>query len=187
MIVFSNTTTFIALASIGQLPLMPRIFGKIHVAEAVIEECAEGGRIIIPDLRKLDWIIPVTNLPVAPQSVLFELDHGEKQTITLALKHKADKVIIDERIGRRIGEYLGLSITGTLGVLTKAKEMHLITSFRDAATAMQRQGIFFNTALIERLALHLKERPPRSPAPPKYQVSEVAHVLKAKPRRSPKI
>jgi predicted nucleic acid-binding protein len=41
--VYSNTTPFIALASIDQLGLLPQIFGKISVAEAVIDECAEGG------------------------------------------------------------------------------------------------------------------------------------------------
>jgi hypothetical protein len=47
-------------------------------------------------------------------SVLFELDRGEKQTILLAKKHKADKVIIDERMGRSIAEYLELNVVGTL-------------------------------------------------------------------------
>lgn len=61
MIVFSNTTPFIALASIGQLELLPQLFGKVHVAESVIEECAEGGRILVPELRTLDWVIPVDN------------------------------------------------------------------------------------------------------------------------------
>jgi uncharacterized protein len=41
VIIYSNTTPFIALASIGQLEIMPKIFGKIHVAKAVIDECAD--------------------------------------------------------------------------------------------------------------------------------------------------
>ena len=46
MRVFSNTTPFIALASIDQLQLLPRLFGSVYVAQSVIEECAEGGRIL---------------------------------------------------------------------------------------------------------------------------------------------
>ena len=57
MIVFSNTTPFIALSAINRLDLLPSIFKEIHVANSVIMECAEGGRIIVPDLSSLDWIM----------------------------------------------------------------------------------------------------------------------------------
>jgi hypothetical protein len=91
VIIYSNTTPFIALSSIDQLDMLPKIFGKIHVAQAVIDECAEGGRIIVPDLTRLSWIIPVDDEVDTALTVLFELDRGEKQTILLAKKHKADK------------------------------------------------------------------------------------------------
>ena len=51
MIVFSNTTPFIALSSISKLELLPKLFGQIHVVTEVIEECAVGGIIPVPDLR----------------------------------------------------------------------------------------------------------------------------------------
>ena len=44
MRVFSNTTPFIALASIDQLPLLPhlpQLFGSVYVAQSVVDECAE--------------------------------------------------------------------------------------------------------------------------------------------------
>lgn len=157
MIVFSNTTPFIALASIDQLELLPRLFGKIHVAESVIAECAEGGRILVPDLKSLDWVIPVTDEVASELPVLFELDRGERQTIVLARKYRATRVIIDERLGRRVAEYLGLSVTGTLGVLVKAKSIGLIPSFHEAARAMRQQGIHYNAGLVTRLAQHLGE------------------------------
>ena len=157
MIVFANTTPFIALASIGQLELLPKLFGKIHVADAVIGECAEGGRIFVPNLLELSWVISAGTIEDAQLSVLLELDRGEKQTIAIAVARKADKIILDERLGRRLAEYLGLSVTGTLVILAKAKSVGLIRSFRSAANAMQQQGIYFNTSLIERLASHLAE------------------------------
>ena len=62
-------------------------------------------------------------------------------------------MILDERMGRNQAEYLGLRVTGTLGVLLKAKQRGLITSFRDKAEAMRAQGIRFNScALVTRLA-----------------------------------
>ncbi len=157
MKIFSNTTPFIALASIGQLELLPQIFQQVHVAESVIAECAEGGRILVPDLRSLNWVVPVADETTSGLPIIFELDRGEKQTLFLAKKYTADRVLMDERLGRRVAEYLGLQVTGTLGVLAKAKVGGLIPSFCDAAHAMRQQGIHYHVDLISRLARHLGE------------------------------
>ena len=157
MNVFCNTTPLLALASIGQHDLLRQLFGFINVAKSVADECSEGGRIVVPELASVDWIHlhpdeDTTNLPV-----LFELDRGEKQTLLLALRQRADLVLMDERWGRRTAEYLGLHVTGTLGILLKAKTMGLIPSFLNAALAMKELGIFYNHALIVRLASHVGE------------------------------
>ncbi len=75
---------------------------------------------------------------------LLELDLGEKATILAAQEHQADLVLIDEKLGRNVAEYLGLRVTGTLGVLLKAKREGLIPSFVQAANSMRQRGIFFN-------------------------------------------
>lgn len=157
MIVFCNTTPFIALSSIGRLELLPQLFGNIHVARSVADECAEGGRILVPALQSLDWVVCVPDETTSTLPALFELDRGEKQTIILAKKLGAASVIIDERLGRRVAEYLGLSVTGTLGVLAKAKATGLIPSFNEAAQAMREQGIHYDPNLIVRVAQHLSE------------------------------
>ncbi|MDP3038002.1 MAG: hypothetical protein Q8N07_09750, partial [Rhodocyclaceae bacterium] len=70
MKVFSNTTPFIALSSIGRLDLLPAIFGQVHVVDEVIDECAAGGMIAVAPLRELHWIVPVQN-PLQPTSADF--------------------------------------------------------------------------------------------------------------------
>jgi predicted nucleic acid-binding protein len=157
MRVFSNTTPFIALASIGRLDLLPKLFQQIHVVEEVIDECAAGSLIAVPPLRELDWIVPaVTPVQTAPH-VLLELDSGEKATLLAAHFVKADLVLMDEKIGRNIAEYLGLNVSGTLGVLLKARKLGLLDSFRAAAHLMQTHGIFYNSALIDRMAATVGE------------------------------
>lgn len=158
MIVYSNTTPIIALASIGRLDLLSKVFNKVHVAQAVVDECSVGGRIFVPPLEELDWIIIVPDEENSHLTILIELDRGEKQTVLLARKHNADKVIVDERLGRSIAEYLGLSVTGTLGILAKAKSLGLIQSFQAAAFNMREQGIYYNESLILRIANRLGER-----------------------------
>ncbi len=158
MKVFSNTTPFIALASIDRLDLLPTIFGQIHVAEEVIEECAAGGMIAVPPLRQFDWVVPVKSPTFQTPHILLELDKGEKATLLAALADNADLVLIDEKIGRNVAEYVGLKVTGTLGVLLKAHKTELIPSFRGAVQEMLAQGIYYNMALIERLAATVGEQ-----------------------------
>lgn len=76
MIVFCNTTPFIALSAIGELDLLPELFGEIHVVAEVVAECAAGGPIILPDLKRLSWVEMVCSehamhkepfLPLTPQ------------------------------------------------------------------------------------------------------------------------
>lgn len=152
MKVFSNTTPLIALSAINQIELLPRFFGQIYVAEEVIAECAVGGNIFVPDLFRLPWIVPVTAKESVVTHILLELDLGEKATILAAQQHQADLVLIDEKLGRNVAEYLGLRVTGTLGVLLKAKREGLIPSFVQAANSMCQCGIFFQPKLIKRLA-----------------------------------
>ena len=159
MIVFCNTTPLLALSSIGQLDLLRQVFGTVNVAKSVADECSEGGRIVVPELSTVDWIQLQPDGDTTSLPVLFELDRGEKQTLLLAMRQKAGLVLMDERLGRRMAEYLGLQVTGTLGILLKAKATGLIPSFLNAAMEMKKQGMFFNPALIVRLASQVGESP----------------------------
>jgi uncharacterized protein len=158
MIVFSNTTPLIALSAIKQLDLLPQLFYKIYVVDTVVRECAKGGRIIVPDLTKLEWLHCVENKHYTHNPMLIALDDGEKHTIEAALAHQADYTIIDEKLGRTIAEYLGLKITGTLGVLLKAKQQGLIPSFITCVQKMQQHGLRYNQQLVAQLALRVGER-----------------------------
>lgn len=150
--IFSNTTPFIALSSIQQLDLLPQLFGQIHVVGEVVDECKVGGNIYVPDLQQFAWIKIVQSLPVVHNTILLNLDKGEKHTIDMAKQLGAPKVLIDEKIGRAIAEYMGLQVMGTLGVLLKAKKQGLIPSFRNCTQEMLDHGIRYDLKLIDQLA-----------------------------------
>ena len=99
MMIFSNTTPIIALSSINQLNLLPTLFNEIYVVEEVVEECAEGGKIIVPDLTQLNWINVVKSINTMQNYFLMELDKGEKQTLNMAIYKNADYVIITGFLG----------------------------------------------------------------------------------------
>jgi predicted nucleic acid-binding protein len=54
------------------------------------------------------------------------LDSGERAAIALALDWKADLLLMDERAGAKEARRLGLTVTGTLGVLVRGAERRFI-------------------------------------------------------------
>ncbi len=111
-----------------------------------------AGPIHVPSLEGLDWISIVPSpAGIDPEPLLMQLDEGEKWTLHAARSAGAERLLIDERIGRVVAEQMGLKVTGTLGVLLLAKQRGLIPSFSDSARGMREPGIYFHGGLVERL------------------------------------
>lgn len=121
MSVFSNTTPFIALSSIDQLGLLPLLCNQIHVAESVIEECAEGGRILVPDLRSLDWIVPIEDEAADGLPFLFELDRGEKINHSFGKKTRRRQSHHRRATGPQGCRIRWLECHGHIGCVSKGK------------------------------------------------------------------
>ena len=101
MIVVSNTTPLIGLASIQQFDLLQSLFGKIYIPQAVFDEAVTAGRAEGGAKREVsaaDWIkiVPVKD-QLAVDVLLDELDRGEAETIVLAGELNADWVLMAEK------------------------------------------------------------------------------------------
>lgn len=62
------------------------------------------------------------------QLLEMQIGKGEASAIALALETADNVLILDDWKARRLAERLGLSVTGTLGVLIKAKNTGIIPS-----------------------------------------------------------
>ena len=151
MKVYSNTTPLLAFASIERFDILQSVHGELHVVESVKRECQAGLPIMVPNLMKLDWVCLVDG-PQEADGRFLALDAGERDTISEALRNKADLVLIDERLGRNLAEYYGLRVVGTLGTLLKAKKMGIISEFLPAVRALQEHGFWYAENLVRRLA-----------------------------------
>lgn len=78
------------------------------------------------------------------------LDEGEAAVIQLALDEGEPLVCIDERKGRRAALAVGLKVTGTLGLLGRAKSLGLIPSARACVEQMVAGGDWFDPGLLAR-------------------------------------
>ena len=79
----------------------------------------------------------------------FHIDKGEASAITLALEISADLIILDDYKARQIAEKLDLKITGTLGVIIRAKNKGVISSIKPALNKLQQNNFRISEELIK--------------------------------------
>ncbi len=153
MIVVSNTTPLIGLASIGRFELLRLLFGKITIPQAVYYEAVVAGREeggAKREVSEASWIEVVkVRDRLAVEVLLDELDLGEAETIVLALELRADWVLMDEKKGRRKLSQLGMRKIGTVGMLLKAKKLGYIQSVRDELDSLCEKGFSLSKAVID--------------------------------------
>ncbi len=149
--IISNATPLIAYARIDRLDLLRKVVGKVVIPVAVEQEILDynQNKPGVIDLSKETWItVQAVALPQQVQLLLPTLDRGEAEVIALALEQNAKLVLIDELTGRRVAQSLGLSITGSVGVLIRAKQIGEIKAIKPILNAMTQHGIHFSQQFI---------------------------------------
>lgn len=133
MIVVSDTSPLIALATIGKLDLLKQLYGEVLVPRAVHDEAASV-RPEAPgamEVRSASWIhVRAVNDQLLVAALSLHLDVGEAEAIALAVESDADLLLMDERRGRLAAMRLGRRVVGVLGALVEAKQRNLITHVR---------------------------------------------------------
>ncbi len=147
MHIISNTSPILNLAVIGRLSLLRRQFGEILIPQAVFEELRTGedlpGSQTMRKAVRKGWIQvhPVVGRPLV-QVLQRELDKGEAEAIALASELKAERILLDEREGRRVAKSLKLKVTGLLGVVLRAHYDGEISSVSDIIEELREKAGF---------------------------------------------
>jgi hypothetical protein len=81
--------------------------------------------------------------------LLASLHKGEAEAIALATQLNADIVIIDEQEARRTATQAGLSVTGVLGVLIRAKLAGHISAIKPEIRVLRDRARFFIAPALE--------------------------------------
>ena len=150
--VVCNTSPFQHLHQLGELHLLPSIYGRISIPQAVADEILTGksGGIDLPELLALDWIqVQQVQMDLEPQPR--NIDRGEAEVIALALQIPQSLVILDDLAARKHAQLLGLAVTGTLGILVKAKAVGLIERLGPKLERLEKLG--FRVSNETRLAI----------------------------------
>lgn len=137
--IISDTSCLILLEKINELDILRQMFGKILITHEIAVEY---------DLTLPPWI-EITK----PKNNKFKLglensiDLGEASAIALALELENSLLIIDDLKGRKVAEFYGLKITGTLGILISAKLNGLIPSIKPILNKIKSTNFRISLAL----------------------------------------
>lgn len=156
MAAISDSSPLILFAAIDRLDLIPAVLGEILVPPAVwrevvvaVGEGRVGARVVrrAPRLRRS----PLPPTPMLP--AVAALDQGEAEVLHLALSIKDDGVIVrlEDLRARRVARDLGLVVTGSGGLLGRAKEAGLIPAARPLLEELRAAGLFLGEAAMRDL------------------------------------
>lgn len=151
-IVIVNSTPVIALASIDKLHLLQDLYKTVYIPKAVKDEIfAKPGSKAQKELAKSDEWIQIKQIinNESKKGFRVQLHEGEVEVMVLGEELNADLLIIDDHIAREYAKYLDFRVTGTLGVILRAKESKLITKVKPLIDALMQNGIYIGTKLYD--------------------------------------
>ncbi len=149
-----NSTPLIVLCKIGRLDILQRLYGGIVIPQAVFDEVTAKEDSVCRQIREKDWIhVECISDQSDKKMYKAKLHDGEVEVMILAQeKPEADLVIIDDNAAKKTAKYLGLTVTGTMGVLLKAKKAGVIEKVAPVIAEME-QGGFYISRELERMVL----------------------------------
>ncbi len=164
MIIVSNTSPLTNLAAIGQFELLRILYKEIEIAPGVWDELNAKnkqwpGR---NEVAVAGWIHRhnVQN-QILVAALRRDLDHGEAESITLALERQADLILLDDREARHIAQRLGLKVIGVIGTLLEAKALGAIVEIRSHLDALRQvAGFYVKESLYQTALIRANENTP---------------------------
>lgn len=148
MIVVSDTSPLTALLTVGEERLLPQLFDEVVIPERVRNELLSN-HAGLPDWLRVARVQDTAQVGKYSQLV----DAGEAEAIELALELHADRLLIDERKGRKLAVQEGVAVIGLLGVVLLAKRKFLIPSARTLLQQLDQEAGMYLAPEIRDTAL----------------------------------
>ena len=153
MIVVADSSPLVVLTTIKHQGILPALFHRVVIPPEVASELNSPNR---PEAVRAflanapDWL----EVRAASLAKLIPgLHAGESAAIALAQEIAADRIIIDERLGRQEASARRLQVIGTIGVLEAAAERDLLDLEKAFEQVKQTDFWISPHFLDERLAL----------------------------------
>lgn len=148
-----NSTPIISLHYIGKLDVLSKMYTTVYIPYGVYEEvCIDGdiGKSTLSSYPNFS----IQNIANEDAKRYFKtaLHKGEVEVMVLADELNADVCIIDDKLAREYAKHLGLTLTGTLGLLVKAKERGFLDLVVPCMDLMIQNEIYISSTLYENIS-----------------------------------
>ena len=131
-VVIADTSCLISLTRIDQLELLNALYKEVSITKEIALEFG----VPLPHWVKVVGVKDAHYLKLLQN----QLDLGEASALALALELGNVLLILDDLKGRKEAMRLGFDVTGTLGILLKAKQKGLLTSVRHQIEKLTSMG-----------------------------------------------
>lgn len=146
--IVSNTTPIISLLKLNRLELLQKLYKQIYIPTAVYNEIEAGkSKGYYKDLSRLSWINIVEIQDKQAVAYFLDLDADEAEAIVLATELYADLIVLDEKLGRFHAKHAKLKVTGTIGILIKAKLEGLIKELKPLLDELTEKEVWISEKL----------------------------------------
>ena len=151
MILIADSSALITLSICNQLELPEKLFDRIKVPLSVYNE------INIPHKPESEVLVKylkgkIINIDLSPYIISTpSLGKGELEAMALYKKLNADFLLTDDKKARKIAEYNGIKIIGSIGLLIWAKEKNLIEKVKPSLDEIYNSYIFISEDLYHHI------------------------------------
>lgn len=147
----SDSSPLIFLARADELALLRVVAEYLLVPRPVLEEIDAKGEQDPAGaaVRASRWIEIVDPEAPPPEIRRWDLGRGEAAVLTWARSHPGTLAILDDREARRCAQSLEIPLSGTLGVVLKAKSAGLVPAARPVIERLVDCGMYLAPQVIE--------------------------------------
>ena len=121
------------------MDLLKKVYGSVFTTQDIASEFGDS----LPE-----WIeVLEVKDPFRQQLLELQIDKGESSAIALALEIPGSTVILDDFKARKIAIKLGIQVTGTLGVIIRARQKGIISSIKPILGKLKQTNFRLSTEL----------------------------------------
>jgi predicted nucleic acid-binding protein len=163
MLVIADSSPLIVLSNIGQIEVLPKLFGRVVIPPAVLQELTAPSR--SDSLRALAASLPEWLDVQRPINLVHipKLHRGESEALSLAIELDADLILIDDRRAYREAVARHLNAIGTIRALELAAEQSLL-DLKDTFERVKRTDFWISHNLLDARLKRFEEQQRRRPS-----------------------
>lgn len=150
-LVIADTSVLYYMYQISLLELLPKLYGTVTVTPEVVSELEAGAKqgLTVPDVKALECFSSQSITVPRFLDLIPDLGKGEASILALALEKEEALVIVDDLLARKVANYEGLTVTGTVGVLIRARKEGWLQELRPNLVKLKEAGFFLADHLVE--------------------------------------